>query len=180
MPPGAVARRSTLVSGPARGHLKIRFRWRKLSPGRIALIILAVLRHDQRPCGMAGDNEVSTSTVRRWLLEEIEQLSARAPRLGPPQEDRPEGRRLRWFHLHRSRPGRGVGTSQAAEDKAESAWGWSQAPDPQQKLYGRADARVVDLLLELVEGPGTRRLTMRRSCSLCCCGPPRGPGTGQR
>ncbi|MFF3404496.1 hypothetical protein ACFYW6_39690 [Streptomyces sp. NPDC002659] len=39
-----------LVSGLVLGHLKkIRSRWRKLPPGRIALIILAVLGHDQRP-----------------------------------------------------------------------------------------------------------------------------------
>ncbi|MEU1598539.1 hypothetical protein ABZ468_38465 [Streptomyces sp. NPDC005708] len=71
-----------LVSGLVRGHLKkIRSRWRKLPPGRIALIVLAVLRHDQRLSDMAGGNGVSASTVRRWLLEVIELLSARAPRL---------------------------------------------------------------------------------------------------
>ncbi|MFB7457034.1 hypothetical protein [Streptomyces sp. NPDC056188] len=38
-----------MVAGLIRGHLKkIRSRWRKLPPGRIALIVLAVLRHDQR------------------------------------------------------------------------------------------------------------------------------------
>jgi hypothetical protein len=71
-----------LVAGLVRGHLKkIRSRWRKLPPGRIALIVLAVLRHDQRLSDMAGGNNVSASTVRRWLLEVIELLSARAPRL---------------------------------------------------------------------------------------------------
>ncbi|MFF3518667.1 transposase family protein [Streptomyces sp. NPDC002573] len=71
-----------LVAGLVRGHLKkIRSRWRKLSPGRIALIVLAVLRHDQRLSDMAGGNDVSASTVRRWLLEVIGLLSARAPRL---------------------------------------------------------------------------------------------------
>ncbi|MEU5719125.1 hypothetical protein AB0G71_25825 [Streptomyces sp. NPDC020403] len=71
-----------LVAGLVRGHLKkIRSRWRKLPPGRIALIVLAVLRHDQRLSDIAGGNDVSASTVRRWLLEVIELLSARAPRL---------------------------------------------------------------------------------------------------
>ena len=71
-----------LVSGLIRGHLrKIGSRWRKLPPGRIALIVLAVLRHDQRLCDMAGGNDLSASTVRRWLLEVIELLAARAPRL---------------------------------------------------------------------------------------------------
>ncbi|MFF0163984.1 transposase family protein [Streptomyces sp. NPDC005263] len=69
-----------LVAGLVRGHLK-KIRWRKLPPGRIALIVLAILRHDQRLSDMAGVNDVSTSTVRRWLLEVIELLSARAPRL---------------------------------------------------------------------------------------------------
>jgi hypothetical protein len=38
-----------------RRHLKaIRSRWRALPPGRIAVIVLAVLRHDQRLADMAG------------------------------------------------------------------------------------------------------------------------------
>jgi hypothetical protein len=49
-----------------RRHLKvIRSRWRILSPGKIAVIVLAVLRHDQRLADMAGGNNVSESTVRR-------------------------------------------------------------------------------------------------------------------
>ncbi|CAM5464165.1 transposase family protein [Streptomyces aurantiogriseus] len=65
-----------------RSHLnKIRSRWRKLSPGRITLIVLAVLRHDQRLADMAGAYQVSASTVRRWLLEVIHLLAARAERL---------------------------------------------------------------------------------------------------
>ncbi|MFD4860614.1 transposase family protein [Streptomyces atratus] len=71
-----------LVSTVIRCHLeKIRSRWRKLPPGRIALIVLAVLRHDQRLSDMAGGNDISASTVRRWLLEVIGLLAARAPRL---------------------------------------------------------------------------------------------------
>ncbi|MDX2606192.1 hypothetical protein PV379_05860 [Streptomyces caniscabiei] len=38
-----------------RRHLKaIRSRWRVLPPGRIAVIVLALLRHDQRLAAMAG------------------------------------------------------------------------------------------------------------------------------
>ena len=49
-----------------RRHLKaIRPRWRILPPGKIAVIVLAVLRHDQRLADMAGGNNVSESTVRR-------------------------------------------------------------------------------------------------------------------
>jgi hypothetical protein len=45
------------------------------------VIVLAVLRHDQRLADMAGGNGVSASTVRRWVLEVIALLAARAPRL---------------------------------------------------------------------------------------------------
>ncbi|MFE9453393.1 transposase family protein [Streptomyces sp. NPDC006739] len=65
-----------------RAHLKkIGSRWRKLPAGRIAVIVLAVLRHDQRLCDMAGGNHISASTVRRWLLGVTGLLAARAERL---------------------------------------------------------------------------------------------------
>ncbi|MFD8008320.1 transposase family protein [Streptomyces mirabilis] len=65
-----------------RRHLKaVRPRWRILPPGKIAVIVLAVLRHDQRLADMAGGNDVSESTVRRWRNELIGLLAAQAPRL---------------------------------------------------------------------------------------------------
>ncbi|MGW0549989.1 hypothetical protein [Streptomyces altiplanensis] len=65
-----------------RRHLKaIRSRWRILPPGKIAVITLAVLRHDQRLADMAGGNNVSESTVRRRRDELIGLLAAQAPRL---------------------------------------------------------------------------------------------------
>ncbi|MER6781964.1 MULTISPECIES: transposase family protein [unclassified Streptomyces] len=65
-----------------RRHLKaIRSRWRILPPGKIAVIVLAVLRHDQRLADMAGGNDVSESTVRHWRDELIGLLAAQAPRL---------------------------------------------------------------------------------------------------
>jgi hypothetical protein len=71
-----------LVADLIRGRMKaIGSRWRKLPAGRIAVIVLAVLRHDQRLSDMAGGNAVSASTVRRWVLEAIVLLAARAPRL---------------------------------------------------------------------------------------------------
>ncbi|MFE2945215.1 hypothetical protein ACFXKG_40255 [Streptomyces sp. NPDC059255] len=70
------------LAGLLRRHLKvIRSRWRILPPGRIAVIVLAVLRHDQRLADMAGGNDVSESTVRRWRDELITLLAAQAPRL---------------------------------------------------------------------------------------------------
>ncbi|MGW2893014.1 transposase family protein, partial [Streptomyces griseoruber] len=56
-------------------------RWRKLTPGAQVVVVLAVLRHDQRLADMAGGNHVSASTVRRWVKETIELLAVRAPRL---------------------------------------------------------------------------------------------------
>lgn len=65
-----------------RRHLKVvRSRWRTLPPGKIAVIVLAVLRHDQRLADMAGGNNVSESTVRRCRDELIALLAAQAPRL---------------------------------------------------------------------------------------------------
>ena len=65
-----------------RGHLKkIRSRWRKLPTGRIVLLVLAVLRHDQRLADLAGGNDVSASTIGRWVEKMLDLLAARAPRL---------------------------------------------------------------------------------------------------
>ena len=70
------------VADQLRAHLKkIGSRWRKLPPGRIALIVLATLRHDHRLADMAGGNGVSASTISRWTWEIIGLLAARAPRL---------------------------------------------------------------------------------------------------
>ncbi|MFF3665796.1 transposase family protein [Microtetraspora malaysiensis] len=76
------AKTLTFVADLLRGHLKaIGSRWRKLPPGKIAVIVLAVLRHDQRLADMAGGNDVSAGTVRRWVREVLRLLAARAPRL---------------------------------------------------------------------------------------------------
>ncbi|MHA6757170.1 transposase family protein [Streptacidiphilus sp. PAMC 29251] len=56
-------------------------RWRSLPPRRIALIVLAVLRHDQRLADMAGGNGIAESTVRRWRDEMVLLLAGQAPRL---------------------------------------------------------------------------------------------------
>ncbi|WP_107052127.1 transposase family protein [Streptomyces sp. NRRL F-5527] len=45
------------------------------------MIVLAVLRHNQRLADMAGGNNVSESTVRRWRDELIGLLAVQAPRL---------------------------------------------------------------------------------------------------
>ncbi|MCL7494774.1 transposase family protein [Streptomyces sp. MCA2] len=72
----------TFLGDLLRGHLKkIGSRWRKLPPGQIATIVLAVLRHDQRLADMAGGNRISATTVRRWVMEVIGLLATRAERL---------------------------------------------------------------------------------------------------
>ncbi|UQA91396.1 transposase [Streptomyces halobius] len=70
------------LTGLLGAHLKkIKSRWRKLPTGRITVIVLAALRHDQRLADLAGGNAVSRTTVDRWLKEMIDLLAARAPRL---------------------------------------------------------------------------------------------------
>ncbi|GAB2816700.1 IS5/IS1182 family transposase [Streptomyces chlorus] len=70
------------VASLIRAHRRqIRSRWRTLNDGRIAVIVLAHLRNDERLADLAGGASVSASTVRRWVLEVIGLLAARAPRL---------------------------------------------------------------------------------------------------
>ncbi|MDG9713627.1 MmyB family transcriptional regulator [Streptomyces sp. DH10] len=65
-----------------RGHCKkIRSRWRALPSGKIAAILLAVLRCDQRPGDLAGGNGIHRTTVTRRVREVVGLLAARAPRL---------------------------------------------------------------------------------------------------
>jgi hypothetical protein len=84
----------TFAAGLLRARLKkTGSRWRKLPPGKIALIVLATLRHDHRLAGMAGGNGVSASTISRWTWEIIALLAARAPPPGPRPGHDQKGRR---------------------------------------------------------------------------------------
>jgi hypothetical protein len=70
------------LAGLIRGHLKkIGSRWRALPAGKIAGIVLAVLRCDQRPGDLADGNGVHRTTVSRWVREVVGLLAVRAPRL---------------------------------------------------------------------------------------------------
>jgi hypothetical protein len=70
------------VADLLRKHLKaIGSRWRSLPTGRIVVLVLAVLRHGQRAADLAGGNDVSDTTIRRWCDEVIALLAAKAPRL---------------------------------------------------------------------------------------------------
>ena len=60
---------------------RLRSRWRKAGPAGQALVVLAVLRHDPRLADIGAGHGVSAATVRRWVLEVIALLAARAARL---------------------------------------------------------------------------------------------------
>jgi hypothetical protein len=70
------------LTGLLRSHLKaIGSPFRSLPPARIALLVLAQLRHDVRLLDLAGGEGVPESTLRRWKNEMISLLAARAPRI---------------------------------------------------------------------------------------------------
>jgi DDE superfamily endonuclease len=60
---------------------RVKTRWRKLANLQTALIVLAVLRHDQRPADLATAYQVSHHSVRRWVKETVTALARTAPRL---------------------------------------------------------------------------------------------------
>lgn len=69
-----------------------------LPPGKIAVVVLAVLHHDQRLADMAGGDDVSESTLRRWRDERIGLLAVQAPGLDRACERSPS-RAGRWSLL---------------------------------------------------------------------------------
>ncbi|MFI7609599.1 transposase family protein [Micromonospora sp. NPDC049366] len=56
-------------------------RWRKLPDLSTALIVLAVLRHGERPADLAAAYGVSHHSVRRWVKQVVTVLARMAPRL---------------------------------------------------------------------------------------------------
>jgi hypothetical protein len=71
-----------LATRAIRTHRRqVKSRWRKLSDLDTALIVLAVLRHDQRPADLAAGYQVSHHSVRRWVKQTITVLATMAPRL---------------------------------------------------------------------------------------------------
>lgn len=87
-----------------RHHLKaIRSRWRALPPGRIAVIVLAVLRHGQRLADMAAwQGHLRHHHPELALARRADPPAGReGPSPGPrPEEDRPAGRRGRPDRRH--------------------------------------------------------------------------------
>jgi DDE superfamily endonuclease len=71
-----------LILQALRSHRdKVGSRWRKLPDETVAGIVLAVLRHGQRPADLAAAHGLAHTTVRRWLMQVITGLAAQLPRL---------------------------------------------------------------------------------------------------
>jgi hypothetical protein len=74
----------TYVAGVIRRHrAQIGSCWRKLNPGRQALLVLAHLRKGETFAELAAGFGVGTATAWRYVSEAVGLLAARAPKLGP-------------------------------------------------------------------------------------------------
>ena len=58
-----------------------RSRWRKLTPGRQALLVVAYLRKGETYADLACGFEIGTSTVYRYIREALDLLATMAPTL---------------------------------------------------------------------------------------------------
>jgi hypothetical protein len=73
----------TYVAGVIRRHrARIGSCWRKLTPGRQALLVLAHLRKGETFAELAAGFGVGTATAWRYVNETVRLLAARAPKLG--------------------------------------------------------------------------------------------------
>jgi hypothetical protein len=73
----------TYTAGVIRRHRqKIGSAWRKLSPGRQALLVLAYLRKGETFAGLAAGFGIGTATAWRYVTETVALLAARSPKLG--------------------------------------------------------------------------------------------------
>jgi hypothetical protein len=76
------AKTLTYAAGIIRRHRKkIGSCWRKLSPGRQALLVLAYLRKGDTFAELAAGSGVGTATAWRYVSETTALLAARAPKL---------------------------------------------------------------------------------------------------
>src|SRR6185312_1678735 len=62
-------------------------RWRRLPPGRQALLVLAHLRKGETYTALAGGFGVGTTTVFRYIREGVDVLAAVAPTLDEPSTE---------------------------------------------------------------------------------------------
>lgn len=119
-----------------RSHLKaLRSPRRSLSAGRMAVLVLAMLRHDQQLLDLAGGNGVPESTLRRWHDETIDLLATQ------------HVRRWRSFTdtAHRNGavppPLTAGGSAGPRGAKPETAGGWTEGPSAGRKGAGRPQRR---------------------------------------
>jgi DDE superfamily endonuclease len=76
------SRTLTYVSGIIRRHRSAAgSRWRKLNPGKQALLVLVYLRKGETFAGLAAGFRVGTATAWRYVNETVGLLAARAPKL---------------------------------------------------------------------------------------------------
>ncbi|HEV2376993.1 MAG TPA: transposase family protein [Streptosporangiaceae bacterium] len=76
------SRTLTYASGIIRRHRSAaRSRWRKLNPGKQALLVLVYLRKGETFAGLAAGFGVGTATAWRYVNETVSLLAARAPKL---------------------------------------------------------------------------------------------------
>ena len=76
------SRTLTYVSGIIRRHRSAAgSRWRKLNPGKQALLVLVYLRKGETSAGLAAGFGVGTATAWRYVNETVSLLAARAPKL---------------------------------------------------------------------------------------------------
>jgi DDE superfamily endonuclease len=76
------SRTLTFVAGLIRRHrTSIGSCWRKLNPGRQALLVLAYLRKGETFAELAAGFAIGTTTAWRYVDETVALLAARAPRL---------------------------------------------------------------------------------------------------
>lgn len=75
-------RHVTVLADALRGHrARIGSRWRKLDPGRQALLVLAHLRKNETYTALAAGFALSVATVFRYVREALTVLAAMAPSL---------------------------------------------------------------------------------------------------
>jgi DDE superfamily endonuclease/Helix-turn-helix of DDE superfamily endonuclease len=86
------SRTLTYAAGIIRRHLAaIGSRWRKLNPGRQALLILVYVCKGETFAEIAAGFEVGTATARRYVNETVALLAARAPKLRTAARDAARG-----------------------------------------------------------------------------------------
>jgi Helix-turn-helix of DDE superfamily endonuclease len=85
------SRTLTFVSGVIRRHrAAIGSGWRKLNPGRQALLVLVYLRKGETFAELAAGFGVGTATAWRYVNETVALLAARAPKLRKAVRDAQE------------------------------------------------------------------------------------------